>query len=78
MKDEEVWMRDEIQSPCVKICVIHPAEHICTGCFRTIQEISGWARMSHEERAALMTDLPDRASRLKARRGGRAARLKRG
>ncbi|MGR3759714.1 DUF1289 domain-containing protein [Roseobacteraceae bacterium NS-SX3] len=74
---DEVWKRDEIQSPCVKICVVHPAERICTGCYRSIDEISGWSRMSHEERAAVMEDLPSRAARLGKRRGGRAARLKR-
>ena len=35
----EVWTRDEIQSPCIKICVIHPSERLCTGCHRTIKEI---------------------------------------
>lgn len=76
MKDE-VWVRDEIESPCVKICVIHPQERICTGCLRSAREISLWASMSTEERREVMDELPNRAGRMKRRRGGRAARLKR-
>lgn len=76
MKDD-VWRRDEIQSPCVNICVVHPEARICTGCLRSIQEITDWSRMSHEQRAAVMEALPERAGLLKQRRGGRAARLKR-
>lgn len=74
---DKVWKRDEIESPCVQICVIHPEERICTGCYRTIDEIAGWSKISAQDRAAIMADLPDRAPRLAKRRGGRAARLKR-
>lgn len=73
-----VWTREEIDSPCVRICVVHPEARICTGCFRTIDEISGWARMSREDRRDIMAVLPDRATLLRKRRGGRSARLKRG
>ena len=71
-----VWKRNEIDSPCIQICVIHPTERICTGCYRSIDEIGAWAKFSDDERAEIMAELPDRAPRLKKRRGGRAARLK--
>ena len=71
-----VWKRNEIDSPCIQICVIHPTERICTGCYRSIGEIGAWSKFSDDERAEIMTELPDRAPRLKKRRGGRAARLK--
>ncbi|WP_243612007.1 DUF1289 domain-containing protein [Shimia aestuarii] len=74
---DKVWKRDEIESPCIKLCVIHPEERICTGCYRSIEEITGWARKTPEERRAIMQELPSRAPRLKKRRGGRAARLDR-
>lgn len=76
MKDD-VWKRDEIESPCIKICVIHPEERLCVGCYRSIDEIAAWSRLTHEARAAVMADLPARAPRLAKRRGGRAARLDR-
>ena len=73
MKDE-IWTRAEIESPCVKICVIHPEAKICIGCWRSLQEIAQWSSLSAEARHDLMTELPLRAARLQKRRGGRAAR----
>ena len=73
--DSEVWERDEIQSPCIKICVIHTSEGLCTGCYRTIEEISSWSRLSSEQRKQIIKELPNRGFRLKRRRGGRAARI---
>jgi uncharacterized protein len=75
MKDDDIWARDEVQSPCVKLCVVHPEARICIGCYRTIDEISTWSRLTHEARADLMAELPNRAANLTKRRGGRAARL---
>jgi len=77
MTDQPVWTRDEIESPCIKICVVHPEARICTGCLRSIEEIGRWSKMSADERQEIMTALPDRAGLLKKRRGGRAARLNR-
>lgn len=74
---DDVWKRDEIQSPCIKLCVVHPEARICTGCYRSIDEIRDWSKMTSEERAGIMDALPDRASNLVKRRGGRSARLKR-
>ncbi|MCV2889598.1 DUF1289 domain-containing protein [Ruegeria aquimaris] len=73
---DTVWKRNEIDSPCIRICVVHPTERICTGCFRTIDEISRWSRMESDERAQIMAELPARAPNLSKRRGGRAARLR--
>jgi predicted Fe-S protein YdhL (DUF1289 family) len=72
---DDVWKRDEVASPCVKLCVVHPEARICVGCFRSIDEISRWSRMTHEERATVMAELPGRAPTLAKRRGGRMARL---
>lgn len=77
MTDNPVWTRDEIESPCIRICVVHPEARICTGCYRSIDEITRWTKMGAEERRDVMAELPDRAASLKKRRGGRAARLKR-
>jgi len=71
---DELWVRDEVESPCVKVCVVHPTERICVGCLRSIDEIARWSRMSPEDRRAVMADLPDRAPRLRRRKGGRSAR----
>ena len=76
MKDD-IWQRDEIESPCVKICVVHPEARLCTGCLRSIDEITRWSKMSPEDRRSVMAELPDRRGLLTRRRGGRAARMQR-
>ncbi|WP_299029439.1 DUF1289 domain-containing protein [uncultured Sulfitobacter sp.] len=75
---DDVWKRAEIESPCIKICVIHPESRLCTGCLRSIDEIGAWSRMTPEVRRAVMQELPARAGEFSKRRGGRAARLARG
>ncbi|MEM8752174.1 MAG: DUF1289 domain-containing protein [Pseudomonadota bacterium] len=73
--DDAVWRRDEIESPCVKICMIHPTAKICVGCHRTGDEIAAWSRMTPDERRGVMAELPDREAALTRRpRSGRAAR----
>lgn len=73
----EVWQREEIESPCVKVCVIHPEAGICLGCHRTRDEVALWSRLTREERRQIMATLPDRKSLLPGRRGGREGRLRR-
>lgn len=69
---DEIWKRDEVESPCVKICIIHPDARLCTGCLRSLDEIAQWSRMSADERRRIMDELPGRAPMLIKRRGGRA------
>jgi predicted Fe-S protein YdhL (DUF1289 family) len=74
---DEIWTRQEIQSPCIKICVIHPTERLCTGCFRNLEEIGQWSQLTDQDRNRIMNELPSRSAHLKQRRGGRAARVSR-
>ncbi|MBF9033668.1 DUF1289 domain-containing protein [Rhodobacterales bacterium HKCCE2091] len=69
---DEVWRRDEIASPCVKMCVIHPEARICIGCHRRIEEIAAWSRMTAVEREEVIAALPARGGLLRQRRGGRS------
>jgi len=71
---DEIWTRAEVESPCIKLCSIHPVEQICVGCLRTLDEIGGWSQMAPETRRAVMEELPTRAPRIAARLGGRARR----
>ena len=71
MTTDPIWSRDEIESPCVKLCSIHLTERICIGCLRSIDEIGAWGQMTSEERRTIMEELPSRAPRLQKRRGGR-------
>lgn len=74
---DDIWVRNEVESPCIKICVIHAESRLCTGCLRSIDEIGAWSRMTPEARREVMAELPNRAGQITKRRGGRAARLNR-
>jgi uncharacterized protein len=69
---------EPVESPCVKLCVIHPEARLCIGCHRSIDEIAAWPRMSPEARRAVIAALPERAPLLAgSRRGGRGGRARR-
>ncbi|MCW5725210.1 MAG: DUF1289 domain-containing protein [Maricaulaceae bacterium] len=61
-----------IWSPCVKVCFVDPAEGVCVGCFRTLEELARWTAYSDAERAAIGLDLPGRAEAYRAQREARA------
>jgi len=71
---DDIWKRDEIDSPCVKICVIHPQAEICVGCFRTLNEIEEWSTLTPDQRNAIRIKLTVRGKTLVKRRGGRTGR----
>ncbi len=74
--NDPVWKREEIESPCIKLCVVDPRTRLCLGCHRTIDEITVWSRMEPAARRAVMAELPARAEAARpVRRGGRAARI---
>lgn len=73
----DVWQREELDSPCIQICIVHPETRLCIGCNRSIEEISRWSKMTSETRRLIMEELPSRQSAPTGRRGGRAALLKR-
>jgi uncharacterized protein len=68
----------DIETPCVKICVVDPETGFCIGCGRTRMEIAGWLAMVPGERRTIMDSLAERVATLtlrKSRKGGRRARL---
>jgi hypothetical protein len=68
----------EVETPCIKICVVDPETGFCIGCGRTRHEIASWLGWSPERRREVMSGLPERVATLtqrKTRRGGRAGRI---
>jgi len=68
----------EIETPCIKVCVIDPDTGFCVGCGRTRGEIGSWLGLTPAERREIMSALPERVSTLtlcKRRKGGRRGRL---
>ena len=49
-----------ITTPCVKVCVVDGESALCLGCFRTLEEIAGWSRLTPQRREAIMAELADR------------------
>lgn len=43
-----------LPSPCVRNCCLDD-DDVCLGCFRRIEEITGWAAMDDAERAACLS-----------------------
>lgn len=68
---DAIWMRNEIESPCVKICVVHPESGLCIGCYRSRDEIGRWSIMSATERQKIMAGLAERAPLLRGVAGRR-------
>jgi predicted Fe-S protein YdhL (DUF1289 family) len=54
-----------IATPCIKVCVVDGESGLCMGCYRQLSEVAGWARLTDDERAAIMADLPGRRSRIR-------------
>ena len=52
----------DMPSPCISVCRIDPMTGHCTGCFRTLGEISRWARSGPDAQRALWWTLAKRAS----------------
>lgn len=44
----------EVASPCIKQCKLDASGRYCTGCLRTLDEISGWSRASNAQKQAAL------------------------
>lgn len=57
-------MATPLLTPCIGICSLDGAG-FCEGCFRTGDEIAGWALMGDADRQRFMDEvLPEREARL--------------
>ena len=48
-------------SPCISVCRMDAVTGWCEGCFRTLDEIAGWSRMTDTEKRAVWDLLVQRA-----------------
>ena len=49
-----------VASPCNSVCIVDPVTGLCGGCFRTLEEISGWIDFSATEKRAVIAALDAR------------------
>jgi uncharacterized protein len=71
MHNIETNVETGIETPCTRVCAVHPTLRLCIGCGRSLEEIAGWVALSERERARLMREFPQR---LAAMRNANAAR----
>jgi predicted Fe-S protein YdhL (DUF1289 family) len=49
-----------METPCINICVIDPANGLCEGCRRSRHEIACWSSYTDAERRSIMQELKTR------------------
>ncbi len=54
-----------IKTPCIKVCVVDGESGLCLGCYRKLNEVATWSRLSDAEREAILADLPGRRSQIR-------------
>ncbi|MDO9431687.1 MAG: DUF1289 domain-containing protein [Pseudomonadota bacterium] len=65
MTDQPLRPPAPIKTPCIKVCVVDGESGLCMGCYRQLSEVAGWAKLTDDDRARIMTELPDRRSRIR-------------
>ena len=53
-------------SPCRDICQVDQARRLCTGCFRTLEEIAKWRRFTDAQRRKVLQVLAKRERQVKS------------
>ena len=49
-----------IPSPCINVCRMDQATGLCSGCFRTLDEIVRWSRASDDEKLQVLSAVSKR------------------
>ena len=49
-----------VKTPCIKVCVVDGESGLCMGCYRRLNEVAGWSRLSPEQRDEILQELPGR------------------
>ncbi len=57
-----------VPSPCVDVCRMNPADAVCDGCMRTLDEIACWSSLPDAAKREILALLPARRAETKARR----------
>ena len=47
-------------SPCIGVCKLDEKSNLCTGCFRTSDEIAKWPQLDNEKALQIMEEIKDR------------------
>ena len=50
----------DIPSPCIAVCTMHPTTGLCEGCWRSLDEIAAWSRASDADKHAIWARIVQR------------------
>lgn len=50
----------EVPSPCISVCRMDPSRGLCSGCYRTVDEIAAWGQAGEAERLAIWARIESR------------------
>jgi predicted Fe-S protein YdhL (DUF1289 family) len=53
-----------VKSPCIDVCAFDGKTRLCVGCFRTLEEIREWNKMTDHRRHQVINDRARRQARL--------------
>ena len=56
-----------VPSPCISVCVMDAAGVLCTGCFRTLDEIAAWSMLDADAKRRILEALPARRASRRTR-----------
>jgi predicted Fe-S protein YdhL (DUF1289 family) len=59
-----------IKTPCIKVCVVDGESGLCLGCYRRLNEVATWGRLTDAERDAILAELPSRRSLIRPEKLG--------
>lgn len=51
-----------VKSPCISVCVLNE-EDLCTGCWRSGNEISQWGRLNDDEKRQVLARCVERSKK---------------
>jgi predicted Fe-S protein YdhL (DUF1289 family) len=50
-------VKTTVASPCINVCQMDDMTGLCRGCFRTLDEISGWSRASNDDKLVILVSV---------------------
>ena len=65
VRTKSAYNSAQMETPCIKMCMLDLDSELCAGCGRTLDEIAGWAGLDDAERSKVMAELPRRMEKLK-------------
>ncbi|HEY7766219.1 MAG TPA: DUF1289 domain-containing protein, partial [Aestuariivirgaceae bacterium] len=74
LESMDAFTSTDIETPCIKVCVVDPGSGFCIGCGRSREEIAGWLDYDAAQRRHIMGALSQRITSLtdkRRRKGGR-------